>query len=338
MIKTGLVSAILPVKNSASTLIETIRSIQIQVYQNWELIIVVNQSKDASLEIALEASNFEKRIKVIDDKNSKGVAEACNVALRESKGEFVAICNADDINMPNRFLAQQSYLSQNPEVGVLGSNVQTFGKRYTYWNLPKDHKHIAPTMLFRGSIANPTAMIRRSILLDHGLEYDVSFNQGSEDLDLWERLSRVTVLQNLDYSLIKYRISNKQLSAVNALILLENARRVRERILSQLGINANNIGNHLEIHNKISDNKNIININEVYDWFEMIKTANSISNYFNQNALTRILEKETFMILKRNLKETKSQWINSSRLVSAVSSKMPLSWRIRAAEILRENT
>lgn len=336
MIKTGLVSAILPVKNSAPTLEETIRSLQNQVFESWELIMVVGPSNDASLEIAVKASKLDKRIRVIEDNYSKGVAEACNVGLNESSGEFVAICNADDINMPNRFLAQQNYLRKNSNVGVLGSHVQTFGRRYTYWNLPTDHKHIAPTMLFRGSIANPTAMIRRQILLNHRLDYDVKFNQGSEDLDLWERLSCVTELQNLDFALIKYRISDTQLSAVTALTSLVNARKVRERILSRLGIN--DIKSHREIHNKIADNENEINIDEVSDWFERIKIANSISNHFNQNALLRVLEKERFMIIERNLQNKKLRNVNSSRLISAVSSRLPLSWKIRAVEVLKRST
>jgi glycosyltransferase involved in cell wall biosynthesis len=335
MIKHGLVSAILPVKNSASTLEETIRSVQLQVYENWELVIVVAPSADVSLELSKRFSNFDNRIKVIHDNTSKGIAEACNLALAECTGEFVAICNADDINMPNRFLAQQNYLRQNPEVGVLGSNVQTFGKQYNYWNLPTDHNQIAPTMLFRGSIANPTAMIRRQVLLDHGLEYDVRFNRGSEDLDLWERLSCVTELRNLNYALIRYRISDTQLSAVTALTSLENARKVRERILLRLGIS--DLGIHKEIQDSIADNKNDISIEEVSDWFERIKNANHISKHFDQAALARVIEKEKFMIIERNLQNRKSRYVNSSSFFIGLSSKLPLSWKIRAVEILKRS-
>jgi glycosyltransferase involved in cell wall biosynthesis len=322
-------------KNSALTLEETIRSIQIQVFENWELIIVVGPSEDDSLKIAMKASTFDERIKVIQDNHSKGIAEACNIALEASSGEFVAICNADDINMPNRFLAQQSYLLRNPEVGVLGSNVQTFGKRYTYWNLPTEHAQIAPTMLFRGSIANPTAMIRRQILLDHDLNYDANFNRGSEDLDLWERLSCLTELKNLNFALIKYRISDSQLSAVTALTSLENARKVRERILSQIGIT--DVGNYREIHNRIADNEVDIDIDEVSDWFERIEDANLISNHFSQNSLSRVLEKEKFMIIERNLKVIKHRHVNTSTLISGVSARLPLSWKIRAVELLRRS-
>lgn len=333
MTKMGLVSAILPVRNSASTLDETIHSIQIQVFENWELIIVVGQSEDNSLEIALKASRFDNRIKVIEDNESKGIAEACSRALQESSGEFIAICNADDINMPNRFLAQQNFLKLNEEIGVIGSNVQTFGKHYTYWNLPTEHKLIAPTMLFRGSIANPTAMIRKQVLLENNIDYDSHFNRGSEDLDLWERLSCVTELRNLNYALIKYRISDTQLSAVTAQTSLENARKVRERILSRIGVD--NIGIYREIHNKIADNESDININEATELFETIKIANLKSRHFDQNGLARILEKEKFMIIERNLQNNVPRPLNSSGYISKFSSMLPLSWKIRAVEILK---
>jgi len=314
---------------------ETIRSIQFQVYENWELVIVVSPSDDASLEISKQYANFDNRIKVIDDRISRGIAEACNVALSECSGEFVAICNADDINMPNRFLAQQNFLRQNTKVGVVGSNVQTFGKQYTYWNLPTDHQQIASTMLFRGSIANPTGMIRRQILLEHNIKYDAEFNQGSEDLDLWERLSCVTELRNLNYALIRYRISDTQLSAVTAETSLKNARKVRQRILSRLGIN--DLGMYKDIQDRIADNDSDISIEEIIGWFEIIKQANSITKHFDQTALDRVLEKEKFMVIERNLQKRETSNFNSSSFVVGISSKLPLAWKIRAVEILKRS-
>ena len=335
-IKKGHVSAILPVKNSALTLIKTIQSIKLQVYSDWELIIVVAPSEDESLSIAKTEAKFDQRIKVVFDIDSKGIAEACNVALSYCAGEFIAICNADDINMPNRFLAQKNYMSRHPEVGVLGSNVQTFGKVYTYWNMPREHNLIAPTMLFRGAIANPTAMVRHQTLKVYNIKYNPFFNRGSEDLELWERMSCVTKIQNLNYALIKYRVSNTQLSAVTAASSLKNAREVRERIHSRLGLS--NIESYSAINNKIADNEIGIDIEEANEWFEKLISANSRVKHFDSVGLSRVIEKEKFLILERNLQNPNSRHVNSSIVITKIISKFPLPWKLRAMEILRRNS
>lgn len=286
----NLVSAILPAKNAANTINETIRSIQNQVYKNWELVIVVAPSQDDTENLALKAAEYDKRIKVLIDAKSEGIAEACNLAIENCAGEYIAICNSDDINMPNRFLAQSRFLANNPEIGVIGSNVQTFGKSYSYWSLPKEHEVIAATMLFRGSIANPAAMIRSEVLKKNSIEYDKRFNKGSEDLDLWERLSNVTYMANLNYSLIKYRISDSQLSVTTSKTSLENAREVRRRILNHVGIMK--FDEFEFIHNQIADNELGIDYEKADYWFKQIEIANLKTLHFEPNALKSILERK----------------------------------------------
>ena len=226
-----LISAIMPIKNAEATLSAAIMSVLSQVGVNLELICVVASSSDESLQIALNYAARDSRVRVIDDSISNGIADQCNIGIKESIGEFIAICNADDLNTPNRFLAQSIYLDTNPEYGVVGSDVKTFGKLNNYWRMPSSSGLIKATMLFRGSIANPSAMIRKSVLIENGIRYDPTFRSASEDLDLWERLSRVTKMANLDFPVIWYRISDSQTTYQNASNMLANAKKVRLRQL-----------------------------------------------------------------------------------------------------------
>lgn len=106
MIK-GLVSIITPCFNGEKYLAETIESVLAQTYNNWEMIIVDDGSKDLSASIAKEYADKDPRIKVILQENA-GSAAARNHGIRECKGQYIALLDADDIWLPT-FLEKQIF-------------------------------------------------------------------------------------------------------------------------------------------------------------------------------------------------------------------------------------
>lgn len=98
-----MISIIVPVYNAEKYLAETIQSIMAQDYQNFELILINDGSKDRSLDICNEFAQRYLQIRVIDQKNS-GVSAARNKGLLEAKGEYIAFADADDL-MENDMLS-----------------------------------------------------------------------------------------------------------------------------------------------------------------------------------------------------------------------------------------
>lgn len=98
MLVDPLVSIILPVFNSEEYVYDTIKSIIDQTYKNWELIIVDDNSTDLSFEICKKLSQTDKRIKLVKlNSNSGGPAKPRNLALKISKGEYIAFIDSDDL-------------------------------------------------------------------------------------------------------------------------------------------------------------------------------------------------------------------------------------------------
>lgn len=98
-----LVSIIIPVYNVAEYISSCINSVLQQSYPNIEIIIVNDGSTDNSLEIC---QSFEKRhphILVIDQVN-KGLSNARNTGIENSKGEYIAFVDSDDIIHPDYIL------------------------------------------------------------------------------------------------------------------------------------------------------------------------------------------------------------------------------------------
>lgn len=93
--KTGLISIITPVFNSEKYLQRCIESIISQSYKKTETILVNDGSLDNSGKICNKYTRVDKKIKVINIKNS-GPAAARNVGLKRAKGEFIFFLDADD--------------------------------------------------------------------------------------------------------------------------------------------------------------------------------------------------------------------------------------------------
>lgn len=82
----GLVSIITPTWACADFIAETIRSIQAQTYQNWELLIQDDCSKDNTLEVVKPYMEADHRIKYERNPQNSDAAITRNNALRRAKG------------------------------------------------------------------------------------------------------------------------------------------------------------------------------------------------------------------------------------------------------------
>lgn len=90
-----LVSIIIPVHNSEKYIKQALESINRQTYQNYEIIIIDDFSKDKTLDI-ITNMNIDK-IKIIKLKKHLGVAIARNIGIRKANGRYIAFLDSDDI-------------------------------------------------------------------------------------------------------------------------------------------------------------------------------------------------------------------------------------------------
>lgn len=98
MIETPLVSILTPFLDAAPFLEEAIASVREQDFEHWELLLIDDGSRDASLETARLAAAHNPRIHLIAalDNGPKGAAAARNRGLREARGRYIAFLDADD--------------------------------------------------------------------------------------------------------------------------------------------------------------------------------------------------------------------------------------------------
>lgn len=122
MNKTCLISVIVPVYNTEKYVGKCIESILNQSYQNFELIIVDDGSKDKSLSVCIEYSE-DPRIKIISQKN-QGVSMARNTGLDNANGDYVVFVDSDDEILPD-MLSQMIKVSKKYNADLIMCGVIT---------------------------------------------------------------------------------------------------------------------------------------------------------------------------------------------------------------------
>ena len=115
-----MISIIVPVYNAANYIEETIKTVVNQTYQDWELLLVDDCSRDGSTEVIRAAINhYEQegvakgRIRLILKQQNEGAAKARNTGIREAHGRYIAFLDADDLWYPDKLLKELAFMQQN---------------------------------------------------------------------------------------------------------------------------------------------------------------------------------------------------------------------------------
>jgi len=121
-------SVIMPVYGVEKYVSQAIESVISQTFQDWELLIVNDGTKDRSREIAHSYEIKDSRIKIIDKENG-GLSDARNVGLLHAKGRYVHFFDSDDYINSNYYLDMINSISTNeqqlePDVLVSGYVVE----------------------------------------------------------------------------------------------------------------------------------------------------------------------------------------------------------------------
>jgi cellulose synthase/poly-beta-1,6-N-acetylglucosamine synthase-like glycosyltransferase len=207
---TPSVSIVLPVRDGAAFVAESIESILHQTLAEFELLVIDDGSQDATPKLLAQFANSDPRVRVLTQP-SLGIAAALNRGLRESRAPLVARMDADDIAVPERLSIQIAAFGDRPRVAGVGSSCRVIdqnGKLLSYRGVPTAADEIRRGLLHTNCMIHPTMMLRRDAVLGIG-GYRPAFRY-CEDFDLWLRLSERYDLLNVPEPLLNYRVHDSQ--------------------------------------------------------------------------------------------------------------------------------
>lgn len=199
------VSIIIPAYNAAKHIKSTIDSVLAQTYSDFELVVVDDGSTDETVEIL---RSYGDRIRWTQA-HHKGQASAVNMGISISKGEYLAYLDADDLLPPNKLAVQIEYFEKNPNVEFVYSDM--------YYTTPQlgtiliKSQPIDPfRLLQRCYISRITVIHKRSCVDKVGL-FDAMLT-GSDDWDMWVRMSEKCRMGYVPQPLAEYRIHGQNTS------------------------------------------------------------------------------------------------------------------------------
>lgn len=109
----SLVSIIMPSYNCGQYVEETIRSVQAQTYQNWEIVFVDDYSMDDTIAKVVAMRKQDSRIRLFRNKYNLGAAMSRNHALQEARGRWIAFLDSDDLWHPEKLERQVRFMEEN---------------------------------------------------------------------------------------------------------------------------------------------------------------------------------------------------------------------------------
>lgn len=194
----------MPTYNTAKYIKKAIESVLNQTYYNLELIIVNDGSTDNTSELVLAIN--DKRIKYFELEVNKGRGFARNYAISKCSGEYIAICDADDISLPDRIKLQVQFFDNNEDIDILGTQLLHF---YDKSSLRKVyHYPESPAAIERWynkgvmGVAHASCMLRKRCFIQMKYEDKMSY---VEDFELFLRLNKYYKMASLSKCLVLYR-------------------------------------------------------------------------------------------------------------------------------------
>lgn len=197
------ISLIITTFNRPQMLVRAVESAQL-AGQSVEVIVV----DDASTDETADACRALQGIKYVRANRNQGVAGARNLGLLESRGEYIAFLDDDDLRLPGSLDHQLALLEASPEAGFVASavlladqnsvptaevSVPRSGSGDVFWDVLELNLFLLPSAV----------LVRKSCFFEVGL-----FNQripGIDDWDMWTRIAEVRPVIVDDRPVSSYR-------------------------------------------------------------------------------------------------------------------------------------
>lgn len=194
------VSIGIPFFNAEEYLEDAICSVLAQTHKYWELILVDDGSTDQSLAIAQRYASSDERIRVISDGENKRLPSRLNQLIQESKYDYIARMDADDLISNDRLERQLQVLADNSEIDLVTTGCLTIGKdnELTGVRLGQNYQMNA-AMILEGV----TNLLHASLLARKSWYLRNPYNENSilaEDFELWLQAAKNN---DLNYIVIK---------------------------------------------------------------------------------------------------------------------------------------
>lgn len=219
-----LISVLITTYNRESTIRECVDSVLSQTYENLQVIVMDDGSKDRTLDIL--SSITDSRMEVFHSEKNCHICSSTNKGFQKVKGEYLARIDSDDVWYVDKLEKQLAFLKDNPRYRIcftLINLIDEYGKN-------ADQELSSLLGLFEQSLTGQTDALRHfffngnclshpSVLMETSLMREIGgFYPGymqSHDYDYWIRIAKKYPIYVIQERLLAMRRFTGKCTAIN---------------------------------------------------------------------------------------------------------------------------
>lgn len=183
-----LISIVVPLfQTKEEYLHDMISSVLKQSYVRWELILVNASPESETMRATLNAY-VDERIKIIEISENQGIVKNTNRGIDQSKGDFIAFLDHDDMIEPDTLFEYVKAINDQPEADMLYCDEDVF-KEQGVWMRPVFKPVFSPDLLSASNYITHFLMVRKACIEQQGRSPE--YVSGAQDYDMTLRISEV---------------------------------------------------------------------------------------------------------------------------------------------------
>lgn len=176
-------SVVIPVHDAADTLDECLSALAEQEFERpWEVVIADNGSQDASAEIAQSYRDRLPDLRVVDASGRRGVNHARNIGAGASRGEWIALTDADDVVAPGWLAALADSTAHADLITGSFDEASLNDARSRAWRPPRGTPEQMRPLDFLPFAVGSNCALRRELFEKLG-GWDESYAAGGDDVE-----------------------------------------------------------------------------------------------------------------------------------------------------------
>ncbi|MFB9271736.1 MULTISPECIES: glycosyltransferase [Flavobacteriaceae] len=207
------VSVVLPIFNGEKTLADTLDSLEVQTFKDFELIACIYGTNDASEAILNTYNSKFKKLVILKNSINLGLGPTMNRLVANTSGEYIAIAEQDDFYYPKRLELQVNLLDSKKDVGLVSGIAEFWdgekvtgkfpgllvhGKQY-----PEGEELFLLNYRNQIKVVNSCMMIRKSVHIKKGLYFTKHYPSISVDWTYILRFSLISKIYGINEILVR---------------------------------------------------------------------------------------------------------------------------------------
>lgn len=191
-----MISIITATYNSQNEIEETYNSIKMQTYEDWEWLVTDDCSTDSTLDILYSLAAQDDRIKVYKNKINSGAAVSRNISLENSRGDYIAFIDSDDVWLEKKLEMQLCFMGDDIDFSFTAYDLIDAESKNLNMFIDVSHSgsfDYKDMLLKKATIGCSTVMLRRKAFID----ISMPLLRTGQDYATWLKLLKTGVKAHL---------------------------------------------------------------------------------------------------------------------------------------------